>query len=163
MSPPISRPAAPGREHMRAIRLARGLTYREVAKRFAELGHPRNANTIARYESGYRSVDTDDLLVMAKVYNATPNQLLGIDPFPAGGNAPQTQAKTIGYHPAPAAYRKALRVLYELDEAQHIRPDPDLLAELQQFVAEAIDKNKPCTEVVSAAQVAAQMALRLRS
>src|SRR5580698_6346445 len=72
--------AGPGSEcvaaNLRRIRQERGLSYAELARRLAALGHPVLDTGLIKIEKGQRRVDVDDLMALAVALGTTPNRLL---------------------------------------------------------------------------------------
>ena len=62
--------------NLRRIRQERGLSYAELARRLAALGHPILDTGILKIEKGGRRVDVDDLVALALALDTTPNRLL---------------------------------------------------------------------------------------
>lgn len=58
------------------IRRERGLSYAELARRLATLGHPILDTGLMKIEKGHRRVDVDDLMALAVALDVTPNLLL---------------------------------------------------------------------------------------
>jgi transcriptional regulator with XRE-family HTH domain len=58
------------------LRQARGLSFRDLAGRLAELGRPICSAVLHRLSQGRRRVDVDDLTVLAQALGVTPAQLL---------------------------------------------------------------------------------------
>lgn len=61
---------------LRRTRQERGLTYAELSRRLAALGHPILDTGLMKIEKGQRRVDVDDLMALAIALGCTPNQLL---------------------------------------------------------------------------------------
>jgi transcriptional regulator with XRE-family HTH domain len=131
MSRPITRPVAPGMEAMRRIREARGMSYQAVARAFAERGRPVKGNTIARYEAGERSIDTDTLVLLADVLGATPNQILGREDWSGGTITPQSGEDVVS--------RDAVqRAISALSSAGMLSLPPSVLGKITVAVADAL-------------------------
>jgi transcriptional regulator with XRE-family HTH domain len=62
--------------NLRRIRQERGLSYAELARRLAALGHPILDTGIIKIEKGERRIDVDDLVALAVALGTTPNRLL---------------------------------------------------------------------------------------
>ncbi len=58
------------------LRRIRGLTYREMSDRLAQIGRPIPTLGLSRIEKGTRRVDVDDLVALAVVLEASPVELL---------------------------------------------------------------------------------------
>jgi transcriptional regulator with XRE-family HTH domain len=63
-------------ENLRRIRQESGLSYAELARRLAGLGHPILDTSLLKIEKGDRRVDVDDLVALAVALGTTPNRLL---------------------------------------------------------------------------------------
>ncbi|HZR53647.1 MAG TPA: helix-turn-helix transcriptional regulator [Streptosporangiaceae bacterium] len=63
-------------ENLRRIRLERGLSYAELARRLARIGHPILDTGLLKIEKGDRRVDVDDLVALALALGVTPNRLM---------------------------------------------------------------------------------------
>ena len=63
-------------ENLKRLRLARGLSTRELAEELRQHGRPIPATGITRIEKGARSVDVDDLFTLAVVLDVSPLTLL---------------------------------------------------------------------------------------
>jgi transcriptional regulator with XRE-family HTH domain len=62
--------------NLRRIRQERGLSYAELARRLAAVGHPILDTGLIKVEKGERRVDVDDLVALAVALGTTPNRLL---------------------------------------------------------------------------------------
>lgn len=62
--------------NLRRIRQDRGLSYAELARRLAALGHPILDTGVIKIEKGERRIDVDDLVALAVALGTTPNRLL---------------------------------------------------------------------------------------
>jgi 8-oxo-dGTP diphosphatase len=70
---PIGRYTIANLEHLRRVR---GLTYRELSDRLAQIGRPIPTLGLSRIEKGDRRVDVDDLIALAIVLECSPVDLL---------------------------------------------------------------------------------------
>jgi 8-oxo-dGTP diphosphatase len=70
---PIGRYTIANLEHLRRVR---GLTYREMSDRLAQIGRPIPTLGLSRIEKGNRRVDVDDLVALAAVLECSPVDLL---------------------------------------------------------------------------------------
>jgi transcriptional regulator with XRE-family HTH domain len=61
---------------VRKLRLASGLTYKELSGRLEKLGRPIPVLGLSRLEKGERRVDADDLIALALALDVTPNRLM---------------------------------------------------------------------------------------
>jgi transcriptional regulator with XRE-family HTH domain len=62
--------------NLRRIRQERGLSYAELARRLAKIGHPILDTGLLKIEKGDRRIDVDDLTALAIALGTTPNRLL---------------------------------------------------------------------------------------
>lgn len=63
-------------EHVKKLRQASGLTYKDVSDRLAALGRPIPVLGLSRLEKGERRIDADDLIALALAFDVTPNRLM---------------------------------------------------------------------------------------
>jgi transcriptional regulator with XRE-family HTH domain len=63
-------------ENLRRIRQERGLSYAELARRLAGLGHSIIDTGLLKIEKGERRVDVDDLVALAVALDVAPNTLM---------------------------------------------------------------------------------------
>lgn len=63
-------------ENLRRIRQEQGLSYAELARRLAGIGHPILDTGLLKIEKGDRRVDVDDLMALAIALGTTPNRLI---------------------------------------------------------------------------------------
>jgi transcriptional regulator with XRE-family HTH domain len=63
-------------ENLRRIRQERGLSYAELARRLAAIGHPTVDTALLKTEKGERRASIDDLAALAVALGVTPNRLL---------------------------------------------------------------------------------------
>lgn len=63
-------------ERVKKLRLASGLTFKELSERLEALGRPIPVLGLSRLEEGKRRVDADDLVTLALALDVTPNRLM---------------------------------------------------------------------------------------
>jgi transcriptional regulator with XRE-family HTH domain len=71
--------------NLRRVRQERGLSYAELARKLAAIGHPVADTALLKTEKGDRRASVDDLAALAVALEVTPNRLL----LPAVGDAPE--------------------------------------------------------------------------
>jgi transcriptional regulator with XRE-family HTH domain len=77
--------------NLRRVRQERGLSYAELARKLAAIGHPLADTALLKTEKGDRRASVDDLVALAVVLGTTPNRLLlppADDPGPGDPEAP---------------------------------------------------------------------------
>lgn len=70
--------------NLRRVRQERGLSYAELARKLAAIGHPVADTALLKTEKGDRRASVDDLAALAVALEVTPNRLL----LPWAGDSP---------------------------------------------------------------------------
>lgn len=71
--------------NLRRVRQERGLSYAELARKLAAIGHPVADTALLKTEKGDRRASVDDLAALAVALEVTPNRLL----LPGIGDSPE--------------------------------------------------------------------------
>jgi transcriptional regulator with XRE-family HTH domain len=65
------------RANVRRLRKSRGLTYVELSRQLAVIGHPIVDTSLTKIEQGGRGINVDDLVALATVLKVSAAELLG--------------------------------------------------------------------------------------
>jgi transcriptional regulator with XRE-family HTH domain len=64
------------RARVESLRRARGLTWRELSARLADVGYPMSIQTLSKISNGQRRVGVDDLVALAAALGVEPGDLV---------------------------------------------------------------------------------------